>query len=133
MTKRNAMLFFGLFALIFLLPMFFFPNLSSCGSYREFCKSVALFTLPLAMCFPIVLLLLVLHDQVFRTWLKFTAVAMPVILFIIYQSPESSGGGFLASAMTTTRSETSIQASVLYVVFSLIIILGKSVMLRVVK
>ncbi len=130
MTKKSAMIFFGLFALIFLLPMFFFPYLSSCGSYREICKSLALFTLPLSTCFPIVLLLLFFRDQIFLAWLKFTIFVMPIILLIIYQSPSSAGGGFLSSAMTTTRSEVSIQLSILYGIVSLIIILVKSLVLR---
>ena len=129
-VKWVALLFFGISMLVFVLPLVFLPNLSDCRSYHDFCKSLAIFSLPLAACFPLSLLLFFLRDQVFYTWLKFSAVAIPVMLWVIYQSPPSAMGGFLASAMTTTRSETAIQISGLYIVISLILIGIKSWMLR---
>jgi len=101
-----------------------------CYEHELPCIETLWFVTPLAAGLVPLLFSLFSRDQVFYTWLKFSAVAIPVMLWVIYQSPPSAMGGFLASAMTTTRSETAIQISGLYIVISLILIGIKSWMLR---
>lgn len=101
-----------------------------CYEHKLPCVEVLWFLTPLAAGLIPLLFSLFFRDQAFHTWLKFNAVAIPVMLWVIYQSPPSAMGGFLAGAMTTTRSETAIQISGLYVVVSLVLILVKSLASR---
>ena len=71
-----------------------------------------------------------LRDAVFNTWLKGTAVMLPIMLFFILRSSESAYGGALASAMTVTRAEAALQLSVIYFALSLILIAYKSFAIR---
>lgn len=63
-----------------------------------------------------------LREEIFHTWLKFSAFAIPAMLFFIMMSPESAMGGFIASAMTVTRAEAALQLSVIYLLISLFVI-----------
>ncbi len=115
---------------MFLIPIFLFPNISDCGRYDNLCRSLTVFSLPLAVIFPLALLTFFLRDQVFQLWLKFTIIVVPIILFFIYQSEPIAMGGFLASAMTVTRAEVSLQLSVIYLALSLLLIAYKYFTLR---
>ncbi len=136
MTKKNI-LGFSLLGTFILISSISLQEINACYDSWTWCRGVWGFLDswgPFILPFPVLLISSLvtykLHDKVFYTWLKFSTVAIPVILLLVAKSPESAYGGFLASAMTVTRSEASLQLSVLYLVLSLMLIAWKWFTLR---
>jgi len=70
-----------------------------------------------------------LREEVFRAWLKFAYVWIPVSMVLIYLAGGSSGGGFGIPNVLDQEFVSLILAS-LFVLLSLVIIIVKSILLR---
>lgn len=140
-TKKNVF-FASVFAFVFANIIIFQENVNLCtlvdGKYYRDClfsrwtqNSIAVPLLGIS-CAALLVSLITrkLRDEVFYTWLKFSAFAIPVMLFCIFKSPESAYGGALASAMTVTRAQAALQLSVIYLIISLILITYKHFTLK---
>ena len=136
-TKKNvfiASLIGGVIMLLFI----FLSETHICYEMWNWCrinlwelmKKITPFLLPSLPIFLCSLITYRLRDDIFNTWLKGTAVMLPIMMFFILRSSEGAYGGALASAMTVTRAEAALQLSVIYFVFSLILIAYKSFSLR---
>lgn len=135
-TKKNVFII-SIFGFVFANIIIFQENINLCslvdGRYYRDCffsrwtqNSIAVPILGISVVILLISLITYkLRDEVFYTWLKFSAFAIPVMLFFIIQSPESAYGGALASAMTVTRAQAALQLSVIYFAISLIVIAYK--------
>lgn len=71
------------------------------------------------------LILLIMHEQVFRVWLKFAVIFLPVAIILIAITPSTSG-----SIDPIEREPVTLFLAVVFFVTSLIIIAIKSFRLR---
>ena len=137
MTKKNvfiASLIGGVIMILFI----FLSETHICYEQWNWCrvnlwdlmKKITPFLLPFLPIFFCSLITYKLRDAVFNAWLKGTAVMLPIMLFFILRSSEGAYGGALASAMTVTRAEAALQLSLIYFIFSLILIAYKSFAIR---
>ncbi len=101
LTKKNILLFFGLWFVAFLLldPQWVRDY---CYGNRLPCVSVRKFLLPFVWGgFPLSLLLLFLRDELFRSWLRFLAWWLPVGYFLSYSLGYSAG--YISFELFNTR------------------------------
>lgn len=132
------MFWISLIGSLFLLFLIIIQETPACYDKWEWCRTFLWdfvnFNGPFFFALPIVFFLSLitrkLRDEVFYTWLKFSAFTIPVILFFIFKSPESAYGGALASTMTVTRAQAALQLSVIYLIISLILITYKHFTLK---
>lgn len=86
-------------------------------------------TLPFLLIFPALLVCTLitykLPVKVFSTWIKFSALTLPVVYFFIITSPQDAIGGGLSAAMAVTRGQAAFQLSIIFFVLSLVIIAYK--------
>ena len=82
--------------------------------------------------FPIFLLSLILHftrEQVFRSWLKFARIFLPIAIALIVLTPSGSGG-FSAGFGGPDRETVTEELAALFSLISLVLIVYKSIKLR---
>ena len=80
---------------------------------------------------PLVILLLFLRQEVFKTWSKFAMVAIPLAVIWIALTPVQSGSSAIAGlGIAEDRESVTWIVSILFLVISLIIIAVKSYKLR---
>ncbi|NTV44778.1 MAG: SoxR reducing system RseC family protein [Candidatus Yonathbacteria bacterium] len=89
-------------------------DVSLFGEHPEY--SLIIFTLFLS-----ILPLLFLKETVYKAWQRFAFVAIPLLLFFIFTSPETSGGLFGFTSLFT-RESAALNGSILFLVLSYIII-----------
>ncbi len=91
----------------------------------DFVMSVGPFLIPFVAIFLISTITYKMRNEIFHTWLKFSAFVLPVVYFFIIRSPESAIGGGLSAAMAVTRGQAALQLSVIFLILSLTLITYK--------
>lgn len=137
LTNRNVLLC-SLFGLGLLFGMVLLQETDACYKVWSWCRAylwdlldiIGPFLLPFVPVFLLSAIVYKLHDEVFRTLLKFSALALPVAYFSIFTSPQDAIGGGLSAAMAVTRGQAAFQLSVIFFVFSLIVVTYKYLTLR---
>lgn len=81
-----------------------------------------------ASIFPFLLILRFFDRQLFLSWVRFTAVSLPIAILLIVVAPDTDGGSWLPSP--SSQEALMILLPALYILASVIIIAYKSWRLR---
>ena len=136
--KKKVFLFILLFIIIFFTGSIFNSperfGLCNVDNWRcvdfwgdNFVQPVTLLPVPIVIC---LIILLFLRPEVFKTWAKFAAVALPLgIIWIVSTGVQDRGGGM--GVMSIDREIITWTVSILFLFLSLILIIVKAIRLHI--
>jgi len=94
----------------------------------DFLSEVIIILAPFIAIFLLSLITYKMRDEIFRAWIKFTYVWVPLTLVLTFLAPE-----YDSSLLPITKSVVSFGMSFLFLIISLIIIITKSISLKKAK
>lgn len=75
--------------------------------------------------FVISLILLIVHDQIFETWSKFSLIVLPILVILIAVTPAVK-----SNPISFDKEMTTLSLAAVYFILSILIIIFKSLKLR---
>ena len=126
MTKKIS-LFISLVAVIFFVIAIFSVDIKLCPSYSySYCSQFFnIFAETIFISIPLLFFSLItykMREEVFRSWIKFTYVWIPLTLTFVFLAPEYGNSFFPVNE----KGFVSFSMSALFLIISLIIIISKS-------
>jgi len=123
LTKKNILWISGIGGGLFIFLLLMILN-NFCGVYIRECKNIFGILGNFLFSFPVVFLLSLItykmKEQVFNSWIKFTIWFVPLTMFLIFITPDSSGSFGLP---TFGKEVVAFLLTALFTIISILIIL----------
>lgn len=126
MINKKTVLFLSVLGSLCYAIMHVLVSVSGCVNSLFFCNDSNLWLIDVLRLFPMLLIISLvlykLHENIYKTWLKFTYIWLPLSVILIWMSPE-----YDRTMIPMDRGRVSFIMSVLFLVISIVIIIYKSV------
>jgi hypothetical protein len=127
MLNKKSILFFSVLGIVVFTVLISSRQVGICPSYSysncaSLTESIAEILIPTFILFLFSLITYFMREEVYRAWTKFAIPAVLISMFLIFITPDSSGGG-MGPQLSFGKPDMALLTSAIFFIVSLLIII----------